>query len=333
MMATRWDGNFNRAVREWCDSWRFAATFREPVSCTNFLRPSATLKLRARVAPPDPAWIMPLAYLVERFCGLPRTTRKPLWRLVHALLTRFDRDRATTFLNYGFAYPDGELPDLALSPTELKDRHAIQMYHRVTRSAALNGARVLEVGCGRGGGAAFLTRRHGPAEYVAMDISASTVAMCNRMHRSHGLSFVHGEAEHLSFPADRFDVVVNIESARCYGNLGAFFREVHRVLSPGGTFLLADMFEATDVARATDLLSRAGFETKRAEDIRPNVVLALQRDSDARKALIDANIPAMLRPGFYEFSGVSGSKRYRDFERGRFAYWRFEATKSGGGMQ
>lgn len=276
---------------------------------------------------------MPLAYLVERYCGLPRTIRKPLWRALHALLTRLDRDRTTTFLNYGFAYPDDGSPDLELAPGELKDRHAIQLYHHVTRGAALHGARVLEVGCGRGGGAAFLARRHRPAEYVAMDISASTAALCNRMHRAYGLTFAHGEAERLPFPADRFDVVVNIESARCYADLGAFFREVHRVLSPGGVLLLADMFEATDIARATDLLKHAGLETTQAEDIRPNVMLAMQRDSDARRALIDANVPAWLRAGLYEFSGVTGSNRYRDFEQGRFAYWRFEASKPGGGMQ
>jgi SAM-dependent methyltransferase len=276
---------------------------------------------------------MPLAFLVERYCGLPKTTRKPLWRLFHALLSRLDRDRATTFLNYGFAYPEGDSGDLALSRSEEKDRHAIQLYHHVTRSAALHGARVLEVGCGRGGGAAFLARWHRPAEYVAMDISAPTVALCNRMHRSRGLSFAHGEAEHLPFPADRFDVVINIESARCYGNLDAAFREVHRVLAPGGVFLLADMIEATDVARTTSLLSQAGLVTTHAEDIRANVLLAMQRDSDARRALVDAHVPAVLRPGFYEFSGVTGSNRYRDFEQGRFAYWQFEATKPGGGMQ
>ena len=274
---------------------------------------------------------MPLAYLVESFCSLPRTTRKPLWRALHALLTRLDRDRTTTFLNYGFAYPDRESPDLGLSPAEQKDRHAIQLYHYATRSALLHGARVLEVGCGRGGGAAFLARRHAPAEYVAMDISASTAALCSRLHRVRGLSFTHGEAEQLPFPADRFDVVVNIESARAYGSLGAFFGEVYRVLAPGGVLLFADMFEAADVGRATDLLSHAGFETTHAEDIRPNVVLAMQRDSDARRALIDAKIPAWLRAGFYELSGVTGSNRYRDFEQGRFAYWRFEATKPVGG--
>ena len=45
------------------------------------------------------------------------------------------------------------------------------------------------------------------------------------------------------------------------------------------------------------------------------------------------SVPAVLRRGFYELSGVSGSNRHRDFEQGRFAYWRFEATKPGGGMQ
>jgi ubiquinone/menaquinone biosynthesis C-methylase UbiE len=253
----------------------------------------------------------------------------PSGKFLHYLFRRLERDGSTTFLNYGFAYRDGGPPDLVLAPEDVKDANAIQLYHHVTSGAVIEGASVLEVGSGRGGGAVFLTRYRRPAEYVGLDISAPTTALCNRLHRLPGLSFAQGEAEALPFPPERFDVVVNIESARCYGDLGAFFREVFRVLTPGGFFLFADMFGKGDVQRTRRLLSDTGFETTKATDIRENVILAMRRDSEHRKALIDARVPAFLRRGFYEVGGVLGSNRFRDFESGRFDYWSFELRKPG----
>lgn len=272
---------------------------------------------------------MVLTSLVQHYCALPQRTRKPLWRFLHYLLRRIDRDSSTTFLNYGYAYPNGGSPDLDLLPEEVKDRHAIQLYHHVTAGAGLEGARVLEVGSGRGGGAAFLARHLKPAEYVGIDIAPATVALCNRVHRVPGLSFEEGEAEALPFPGERFDVVMNIESARCYGDLGAFFREVFRVLTPGGRFLFADMFREGDLQRADRLLSDTGFKTVRATDIRENVILAMRRDSEDRRALIDARAPALLRRGFYEVSGIMGSNRFREFQKGEFDYWSFALQKPG----
>lgn len=266
--------------------------------------------------------------IVEHFCELPRASRKPLWRFLHFWLMRFDRDRRSLFLNYGYASPDRGPSDLNLTPEELPDQHAIQLYQHLTRACHLKERRVLEVGCGRGGGGAFLARRQKPTEFVGLDIAAGTIAFCNRNYGVPGLSFTVGEAEALPFPDGRFDVVLNVESARCYGDLGAFFKETQRVLEPGGWFLFADMFRRGDAEEARRLLSKVGFETVHEVDIQSNVILALQKDSRAKKALIDARVPAFLRRGFYEFAGIEGSDRYQSFVNGDFQYLSFTLRKA-----
>ena len=268
-----------------------------------------------------------LTYLAENYCDLPRRARKPLWRFLHYLLRRFDPDRSSLFLNYGFAHGNGRPSCLALGPEEEENRNAIQLYHHVTEGSPLEGAKVLEVGCGRGGGAAFLTRHRRPAEYVGLNLSAATTAFCNRIHQVPGLSFERGEAERLPFPPERFDVVVNIESARCYGDLAAFFRGVFRVLKPGGHFLFADIFKMGTVGKARALLRDAGFRTLRALDIRENVVRALEGDSPLRRALIDSRIPPFMRRGFYEVSATTNSRRFLALARGEFEYWSFSLRK------
>jgi SAM-dependent methyltransferase len=270
---------------------------------------------------------MLLTYLAENCCELPAGARKPLWRFLHYLLRRFDPDHSTVFLNYGFAHSEGTSPALDLKPEEEKDRNAIQLYHQVTHGAPLEDAAVLEVGCGRGGGAFFLTRLRRPSEYVGLDISAATTAFCNRFHRAPGLSFVQGEAERLPFSPGRFDVVVNIESARCYGDLDVFFEGVFRVLKPGGHFLFADVLKGGTVARTSGLLRDAGFLTLRASDIRENVIRAMRQDSSSRRALIESRVPRFMRRGFYEVSATTNSRRFRAFVNGEFTYWSFHLRK------
>jgi SAM-dependent methyltransferase len=160
-----------------------------------------------------------------------------------------------------------------------------------------------------------------------LDIAPGTVAFCNRFHRVPGLSFIQGEAEALPFPKGRFDVVINVESARCYGNLGRFFREAFRALEPGGRFLFADMMRGGDVERTDGLLSEAGFETLRKDDILENVILALERDSHSKQALIDARVPGFLRRGFYEFAGIVNSNRFNAFVNRDFHYLSYELRR------
>jgi len=266
--------------------------------------------------------------IVQHFCELPKPLRKPLWRTLHYWLTRFDRDRTSLFLNYGYAHTNGGPSHLAMTPEEEPHRNSVQLYHHLTRDCGLQDKRVLEVGCGRGGGAAYLARQQRPTEYIGLDIAPGTIALCNHLYRIPGLSFVEGEAEALPFHEDRFDVVINVESARCYGNLGSFFREVLRVLEPGGWFLFTDMFKRGDVEEARARLADTGFETIREDDIRENVILAMERDSESRKELIDARVPVFLRRGFHEFAGVVDSDRFNAFVTGDFHYLSFTLRKA-----
>lgn len=265
--------------------------------------------------------------LVRHFCSLPRVVRKPLWRYLHRLLLHHDISGVTTFLNYGYASTGTEEFDLPLLPWEKPHRNAVNLYHHVTRSCPLEGRRILEVSSGRGGGAAFLTRYRKPAEYIGLDIDAGTAAFCNRIHPVPGLSFIRGEAENLPFPDARFDAVVNVESARSYGSPTRFFREVHRVLEPGGWFLFADVFKRKDAGGARDLLSRAGFGDITETDIREKVIRAMEQDSLYRIRLIDALVPPFLRRAFYEFAAVKGSDRFGAFQNGDFQYRSFTMRK------
>src|SRR5690606_39534099 len=57
-----------------------------------------------------------------------------------------------TVLNYGFASDSDE----TVVPPDTPEFYCLRLYEHAVRGTSLEGARVLEVSCGRGGGAAFL---------------------------------------------------------------------------------------------------------------------------------------------------------------------------------
>src|SRR5204863_875878 len=126
---------------------------------------------------------------------------------------------------------------LPLDGADEVNRYSIQLYHHLARTVNMDGARVLEVGCGRGGGCSYLARYQQPASVLGIDFSAKAIAFCNRVHAVPGLTFQQGDAESLPCETGTFDVVLNVESSHCYGSVPAFLGEVFRVLRPGGYFL------------------------------------------------------------------------------------------------
>jgi ubiquinone/menaquinone biosynthesis C-methylase UbiE len=263
---------------------------------------------------------------VDNYCEFPSVLRRPMWRIWHKLLIRFDKDKTVNFMNYGYAGLNGD-PILKLEKEDEKNRYCIQLYDHVVSSKKLENRKVLEVGSGRGGGAHYISRYHKPAKYTGIDISSSVINFCNRFYKSPGLSFVEGRAEKIPFAAESYDAVVNVESARCYSNIKTFFNEVHRVLSHDGHFFFADMIEKGEVGDIRKKLNETGFEIHSETDITKNVAKGLELDNLRREQLIQKRIPGILRQLFFNFAGTKGTQRFDSFSNGQFEYWSFVLTK------
>ena len=132
-------------------------------------------------------------------------------KLFYRIQTRLVAADDVVFLNIGYE----EDPPMAvpLAESDEPDRFSIQLYHRTATQADLRGRRVLEVGCGHGGGASYLMRTLRPASYTGLDLNRAAIAFCRNRHILPGVDFVHGSAEKLPFPDQSFDAVINIESS------------------------------------------------------------------------------------------------------------------------
>ncbi|SKA33669.1 Ubiquinone/menaquinone biosynthesis C-methylase UbiE [Enhydrobacter aerosaccus] len=105
------------------------------------------------------------------------------------------------------------------------------------------GQRVLDVGCGIGGPARFLAETFG-CSVVGIDLTAEYCRLAEALTQRVGLadkvSFRPADALDLPFDAASFDAVWTQHVAMNIADRPRLYREIHRVLRPGGKLALYD---------------------------------------------------------------------------------------------
>lgn len=102
--------------------------------------------------------------------------------------------------------------------------------------------KVLDIGCGRGRVASHMAQMSG-AHLVGMNVDPDQLASAKKFAAGHGLShrceFVRGDLNEIpyAFPEASFDHIYEIQCIFSLSkDLGKTFKEVHRLLKPGGKF-------------------------------------------------------------------------------------------------
>ena len=101
----------------------------------------------------------------------------------------------------------------------------------MVRGLATPAARVLDLGCGRGGVVELFWRDVRMAVGIDPDLASL------REHRTGGMPVVQAGGDRLPFAADVFDLVVSVWVLEHLSDPMATFIEIRRVLAPGGHFV------------------------------------------------------------------------------------------------
>ena len=244
--------------------------------------------------------------------------RKAVWPVWYPFLTRRLHGEEVLFLNY--AYETAPPMGIPLTAADEPNRACIQLYHHVATQVELRGKKVLEVSCGHGGGASYLTRTLQPAHYTGLDLNATGIRFCQQRHRVDKLDFVQGDAENLPFADQSFDAVINVEASHCYPNFPRFLAEVARVLQPGGHFLYADFRFRERWNEWETALAAAPLKKLSERNINAEVLRGLESNTQRSQALVARHLPKWLHNIGRDFAGTKGSRIHQALTAGELSY-------------
>jgi len=223
----------------------------------------------------------------------------------------------SAFLNYGYVADDSRQVSAIDLPLGTFNRNSVKLVLELIGDCNLAGKRVLDVGCGRGGTLAVVNQFFNVDLKVGVDLSPRAIDFCRRTHQFPNIRFEPADAEHLPFSDASFDVVLNVESSHSYLAIEAFYREVKRVLVPGGYFLYTDVFARDKFDRQQAMLQEMGFFIEQERDITRNVLLSCLDAAERRAEAFD---PKGKGPVFDDFLSTPGSAVFQEMESGRAAY-------------
>lgn len=105
----------------------------------------------------------------------------------------------------------------------------------------VGGRAVLEIGCGDGRLAVKLAEMG--AEVSAIDASPAMVSAARELAGAHGtnVDFAVGKAQELPFPDESVDIVVAVTILCFVENAAPVFKEIARVLKPGGHLVIGEL--------------------------------------------------------------------------------------------
>jgi ubiquinone/menaquinone biosynthesis C-methylase UbiE len=260
--------------------------------------------------------------LIERLIARPNNFpfRRFIWKHWYNHLAGKYQKININLMNYGYVSQDSDSERLNLSNSDEKERYCIQLYHHVASAISLANLDVLEVGCGRGGGASYVKRYLKPRSVMGIDFSQSNINFCRQKHQIPGLNFELGDAESLQFDDNSFDAVINVESSHCYQQTEKFFTEVYRVLRPDGYFLFTDFRPQEAVENTYKQLETAGFSVVKEENITANVYASMELEHYRKIEIINTQVPKIFRRLASYFAAAKGTPMYEGLKSGELEY-------------
>jgi SAM-dependent methyltransferase len=162
------------------------------------------------------------------------------------------------------AYAEWRARDLGILTERLERALILEL------AGDLAGRRALDIGCGDGDLALDLWRRG--ARVSGIDLSPEMIAAAAARARREGadVAFAVGAAERLPFGAEQLDLVVAVTILCFVADAAPVFREIARVLRPGGRLVIGELGRWSSWAAARRLRAwcgsrlwrRARFRTK-----------------------------------------------------------------------
>ena len=247
-----------------------------------------------------------------------------VFKALYWYINTIDKKKEVLFMNYGY---HDSLEKVEPQSIDEINRYSIQLYHRLARMVEINHKDIVEVGSGRGGGLAYITKQFEPLSALGIDLDKKAAKFGNAHYKLKGLTFKQGNAQKLDLADDSIDVILNVESSHRYPKMKLFLDEVYRSLKPGGQFLITDFRQREKMKGLIHLLAQYKFVKFDEQMINQEVVKALELDDMRREKLVKRYAPLFLRRALHDFAGNMGSPTFNDIRSGEKVYFVFGFQK------
>ncbi|NMH29489.1 class I SAM-dependent methyltransferase [Flavobacterium silvaticum] len=115
---------------------------------------------------------------------------------------------------------------------------AVDHLHRYAMALMLSeGKTVVDIASGEGYGSAILATK--AATVIGVDIDAQAVAQASKKYRRNNLEYRTGSAAAMPIDDQSVDVLVSFETIEHHDQHEEMFREIRRVLKPGGLLIMS----------------------------------------------------------------------------------------------
>lgn len=161
--------------------------------------------------------------------------------------------------------PEPELMDLveeaeAYAAADFADVNDAFVQRLTEVAGAARGARVLDLGCGPGDIAVRIARRRPDWRVVAVDASAAmldlAVGLMRRLLPTSRVRFLRCDAKHTPLASGAFDVIACNSLLHHMPEPVALWREIGRLVRPGGAILLRDLHRPHSDAAARRIVEQ-----------------------------------------------------------------------------
>ncbi|MBA0863717.1 hypothetical protein Goshw_024926 [Gossypium schwendimanii] len=193
------------------------------------------------------------------------------------------------------------------------------------------GQKVLDVGCGIGGGDFYMAKEFG-VYVVGIDLSINMISFA--LERANGLNcsveFEVADCTTKTYPDNSFDVIYSRDTILHIQDKPALFRYFYKWLKPGGKVLISDYcksagasspefaeyikqrgYDLHDVKAYGQMLKDAGFDQVIAEDRTDQFIQVLQRELDKVEKDKDAFITDFSQEDYDDIVGGWKAKLIR----------------------
>lgn len=241
----------------------------------------------------------------------------------YEVLYRFSPVRNKKFFNGGYLPLANDMLPCTDCPGE---EASAMMYHLLLRCMVddldLQPQRILDVGCGQGGGLDYAHKVFVQASLSGTDRNATAVRLARRnLAHVPGCEFAGAKGETIAFGDAKFDFVLSV-GAPTYFGLTTFVAEAARVCEAGGTIALSGGYRQGDhVAierELRDAADRCGLKFIRYANITPNTFAALQADIPRRMDEL-RRVPWPFRAYGWKWADMPGSAEYEEYATGKRA--------------